>query len=496
MARKKFNPFDISAKEDANSAKEDTSYAPKAAPETSFLQVAVKPDLVQPIKLFLGRTEMFMERAKASHQPDILLEIKKIQAAAKYLLSLVHSSTILTDQRLEVELGHTAPSDTTLFYAVSHEDAVENMRGDCGTLLLVDDDRPLLEMLKLILEKQGHIVMLAENGEEALAALHTGDVDLILSDLTMPGINGYQLLEFIKADMNWRNIPVLILSGVRESMSAARCIELGADDYLPKPVNPPLLRARIASSLEKKRLRDLESAYLMQLQAEQEKSEKLLLNILPGPIAERLKKGESTIADNFPEATVLFADIVGFTQMAAQVSPAELVQTLNEIFSGFDRLVERFGLEKIKTIGDAYMVVGGLPNPRADHAFAVAEMAVEMQSELVRLNSKNGLHLRMRVGIHSGPVVAGVIGKKKFSYDLWGDTVNIASRMQSLAYIGSIQTSETTYELLKDKFTFTKRGGIEVKGKGRMTTYLLAAKDIDYSDFKSEIQESVEINPI
>ena len=470
MARKKFNPFDLSSTE-------DTSYAPKPAPDKSFLQVAVKPDLVQPIQLVLGRTEMFMDRANASNQLEILLEIQKIQAAAKYLLSLIHSSTILTDQKLEVQLGGAAPTDTQLFYAVTPSgETVEKFRPDCGRLLLIDDDRKLLEMLKLILEKQGHTVIMADSGEEALAALHTGDIDLILCDLTMPGIDGYQLLEFVKADMNWRNIPVLILSGVRETTTAARCIELGADDYLPKPVNPPLLRARIAASLEKKRLRDLETAYLTQLQAEQEKSEKLLLNILPAPIAERLKKGESNIADSFPEVTVLFADIVGFTQLASQVSAAELVQTLNEIFSAFDRLVERFELEKIKTIGDAYMVVGGLPNPLMDHAGGIAEMALEMQKELTRINTEKNMHLRMRVGVHTGPVVAGVIGKKKFSYDLWGDTVNIASRMQSLAYIDSIQMSEATFELLKDRFVFTKRGGIEVKGKGRMTTYILTGK--------------------
>jgi adenylate cyclase len=485
MPREKFNPFDISSKE-------DTSYAPKTVPDKSFLQVAVKPELVQPIKIFLGRTEMFMERARASNQPDILLEIQKIQAAAKYLLSVVHSSNILTDQKLEVELGHTSASDTTLFFAATKGEPGAKLGNDCGTLLLVDDDAKLLEMLKLILEKQGHTVVTAESGEEALAALHTGDIDLILADLTMPGIDGYQLLDFVKADMNWRNIPVLILSGVREAMSAARCIELGADDYLPKPVNPALLRARIASSLEKKRLRDLEAAYLTQLQAEQEKSEKLLLNILPEAIAERLKKGEKTIADNFPEATVLFADIVGFTQLATQISAVELVQTLNEIFSAFDRLVERFGLEKIKTIGDAYMVVGGLPNPRPDHASAVAAMALEMQNELVRLNAEKGIHLRMRVGIHSGPVVAGIIGEKKFSYDLWGDTVNIASRMQSMANIGAIQTSEATFQLLMETFAFTKRGMIEVKGRGRMTTYFLIGKHIENSVMKSQIRGSLE----
>ncbi|MGL5062226.1 MAG: adenylate/guanylate cyclase domain-containing protein, partial [Microcoleus sp.] len=180
------------------------------------------------------------------------------------------------------------------------------------------------------------------------------------------------------------------------------------------------------------------------LRGEQEKSERLLLNILPQVIADRLKRNETTIAEYFPEATVLFADIVGFTPLSAQMNPIELVELLNQIFSGFDLLCERHGLEKIKTIGDAYMVVGGLPEPRADHAEAIAEMALDMQAEIARFNTENQKYFSIRVGIHSGPVVAGVIGIKKFIYDLWGDTVNIASRMESHGISWRIQASETT----------------------------------------------------
>jgi len=212
------------------------------------------------------------------------------------------------------------------------------------------------------------------------------------------------------------------------------------------------------------------------LRYQQECAEQLLLNILPDPIAQRLKLWESTIADSFAEATVLFADLVNFTEISAQIPPPQLVDLLNQIFSEFDRLTEKHGLEKIKTIGDAYMVVGGLPMPKADHAEAIAEMALDMQQIIPRFQRDDGKPFNLRIGIHTGPVVAGVIGTKKFSYDLWGDTVNVASRMESHGIAGKIQVTATTYELLKDKYLFEKRGATLIKGKGEMITYWLTGR--------------------
>lgn len=210
----------------------------------------------------------------------------------------------------------------------------------------------------------------------------------------------------------------------------------------------------------------------------QEQSDHLLLNILPKAIAERLKLQSQTIADSFEDATVLFADIVGFTQLSARISATELVQRLNEIFSTFDRLAQQHGLEKIKTIGDAYMVVGGLPTPRADHAEAIAEMALDMQQEIRHFKRDDGEPLLIRIGINSGPVVAGVIGLQKFIYDLWGDTVNTASRMESQGLPGCIQVTATTYERLREKFIFEERGVLQVKGKGEMVTYFLKGRKV------------------
>ncbi|MEO1431657.1 MAG: adenylate/guanylate cyclase domain-containing protein [Cyanobacteria bacterium J06633_8] len=209
------------------------------------------------------------------------------------------------------------------------------------------------------------------------------------------------------------------------------------------------------------------------LRHQQEQTEKLLLNILPASIANRLKQEPGTIAEYFEDVTVMFADIVGFTQIAASVTAKTLVNLLNQIFSVFDRLSLKYDLEKIKTIGDAYMVVGGLPTRSSNHPQTIAAMALEMQNAIETFNRRNNLNLSIRIGIHTGSVVAGVIGLQKFSYDLWGNTVNIASRMESHGLPGKIQLTEDTYKRLQDKFILERRGEILVKGKGLMTTYLL-----------------------
>ncbi|MEM9541034.1 MAG: adenylate/guanylate cyclase domain-containing protein [Cyanobacteria bacterium P01_E01_bin.42] len=212
------------------------------------------------------------------------------------------------------------------------------------------------------------------------------------------------------------------------------------------------------------------------LAQEQKKSEQLLLNILPRSIAESLKEGESNIAKKYENVTILFADIVGFTKLSSKISPEELVNLLNEIFSIFDRLTDRYNLEKIKTIGDNYMAVGGLPIPQDDNTASVANMALDMIEELKAISRKYEHDLKIRIGMNTGSVIAGVIGTKKFIYDLWGDAVNVASRMESHGIPGKIQVTESTYNFLKDRYQFQERGTIEIKGKGKMLVYLLNGK--------------------
>lgn len=217
--------------------------------------------------------------------------------------------------------------------------------------------------------------------------------------------------------------------------------------------------------------------FAVRLEAEQARSEALLFNVLPAPIAVRLKSGEEPIADNCSEVSVLFADIVGFTRLSAQVSPTEMVQMLNRIFSSFDRLATVHGLEKIKTIGDGYHAVAGIPVGRSDHAEAAATMALDMLETVERLAAETGWPLKIRIGIASGgPVIAGVIGSRKYVYEVWGDVVNTASRMESHGIPCAIQVTEETRDRLRDSFTFEDRGSMEVKGKGPMRTYLLTGR--------------------
>jgi class 3 adenylate cyclase len=253
-----------------------------------------------------------------------------------------------------------------------------------------------------------------------------------------------------------------------------RCIEAGAEDYLPKPFNLILLRARINASLERMRWREREQRYLAELKVEKEKSEALLRNILPEPIVKRLSAGETTIADGFSEVSILFADLVGFTPAAARMTPERLVDRLNDIVTAFDELALSLGVEKIKTIGDAYMAVSGLPEPRHDHAETVARFAIAMMEALEANNRIDGTPaFQLRIGIHTGPVVAGVIGHHKFIYDVWGDTVNVASRLESSSNPGRIHVSEATRRALAGRFRFESRGLVDLKGRGPTQTFFL-----------------------
>ena len=301
-------------------------------------------------------------------------------------------------------------------------------------------------------------------------------LDLVLLDLMMPGISGYDVLLTLKADPKLHEIPVIMISALNELDSIVRCIEAGADDYLAKPFDPILLRARVGSSLDKKHLRDREREMIEALRVEKERSEQLLLNILPRAIVTRLNGGEAVIADRLRDVTILFADIVGFTRIASGMTAADLVHMLNQLFSEFDRLAIEHGVEKIKTAGDNYMLAGGLPDPRPDHARAVAEMALAMLEVVERTSRNLAVALQMRIGIHTGDVVAGVIGTHKFVYDIWGDTVNIAGRMESHGMPGRIHVSADTHRHLDGHFHLEPRGTVEIRGKEPMETFLLLGR--------------------
>jgi class 3 adenylate cyclase len=324
----------------------------------------------------------------------------------------------------------------------------------------------------VVKEKDGAFTLESANGRNSVQL--TGRMHFDYRHINIPGLADNTIPNYSDKDT---------ASGADQFEKTIKCIEIGAEDYLPKPFDPILLRARIFSSLEKKRLRDLDKKHLEMLnqekqllEIEQMKTEKLMLNILPRPIADRLKRGEKNISGSYPDVTILFSDLVGFTKMSSTTTATELVKLLNDLFTRFDIRAEALGLEKIKTIGDAYMAVGGLPIPRPDHAALCAEMALGMFDDLKKFNQENNADLNMRIGMNSGPVVAGVIGFTKFSYDLWGNTVNTASRMESTSQHGRVQVSPSTYEALKDAYDFEDAGLMECKGLGEIRTHLLVGK--------------------
>ena len=452
--------------------------------EESFL--AARRDLHQlchelrtPVNHIIGYSELLLDHCAdhgwAAFQPDL----RRINQAARTWLALMEKELIGQTGRDRALPPQVDPVETealsrlTASLAIPHSPNTQHPARGQGRLLLADDDEGNRELLRRRLEKLGYQVVACGDGQEAFERARAEPFDLILLDMLMPGLDGTEVLARLKAEPALRHIPVIMISALDQMEGIVRCIELGAEDYLAKPFNPVFLRARLGAALEKKRLRDAEQVYLNQIETERAKSEGLLLNVLPRAIADRLKNGESVIVDSFPEVTVLFADLVGFTGLAAQMAPAAVVRLLNDIFTSFDELASRHGLEKIKTIGDAYMAVAGLPAPRPDHAAAAARMALDMQEVLRRFSGEPHTGLSMRIGLNTGPVIAGIIGRHKFSYDLWGDTVNTASRMESHAEPDTIQVTSATANLLERHFDLARRDAVAIKGKGQLTTYFV-----------------------
>ena len=329
-------------------------------------------------------------------------------------------------------------------------------------ILVVDDTPSNIQVLSATLKDKGHQVSVATSGRQALEIVARLRPDLILLDVMMPEMDGFETCRRLKASEATHDIPVIFLTARTETADIVKGFELGAVDYVAKPFNAHELLARVNTHLTMDRLH--------------RENERLLLSILPAAIAARLKSGEAGIADHFPEVSVLFADIVDFTTLSGGMSPEPLVSLLNDLFTQFDELARHHQVEKIKTIGDCYMAVCGVPEKRPDHPAALADMALEMIESLKQFNLTRGTSLRIRIGLNTGPVVAGVIGRSKFIYDLWGDTVNTASRMEATGLPDRVQVTDQMQKALAAQFELEERGEVEVKGKGRMHTWLLVGR--------------------
>jgi class 3 adenylate cyclase len=450
----------------------------------SQFKAKLRHDLRTPLNAVKGYSELIIEDARESGRELLLADMEKILGSADQLLNQVDRLVAMTDPaalgtRESLPLFAAPPRDL-----VSH--VMESIRpiattrsigqGPSSRILVVDDILANRELLSRRLSRDGHAVSTVDSGKGALQLLAATKFDLVLLDLMMPEMNGFEVLRQLKNDPALGHIPVIMISALDEIDSTVRCIEAGAEDYIPKPFDPVLLRARIDATLERKRLRDREQAFIDELQVEKKKSDALLLNILPASIVERMRRGERTIADRFPDVSILFSDLVGFTSLAGNSSPARIIDILNELFSAFDSFADSLGLEKIKTIGDAYMVAGGVPEPRADHAVAVADMALRMMEAVREIGLRFGEPLAARIGIHSGEVVAGIIGQHRFIYDVWGDTVNTASRLETLSLPNRVQMSEATFRRVKNIFHCEARGQLDIKGKGLMPVYFLGPR--------------------
>jgi adenylate cyclase len=437
-------------------------------------EARLRHDLRTPLNSIIGYSEMILEEAGDLPQHALKEDLSVMLAAAAELLKQVDAIAGLSrGEAIETLQAR----DQTEIDAVELErllfKAEHNAWPDQGgRILVVDDVASNRDLLSRRLQREGHRVVTADSGLSALVRLNEDEFDLVLLDILMPDMNGIEVLSRLKTENRWRHIPVIMISGLSETAAVARCIEAGADDYLTKPFNPILLRARINSTLEKKRWLDREHRYLQQIETEKRRADWLLHAILPDQIVARLQGGEEIIADRFDEVSILFADIVGFSPIAARLSPSDLIRRLEEMFSRFDLLTQEHRVEKIKTIGDAYMAACGIPTPAADHADRIVALGKSMLESLRDITPDSD-RFRIRIGIHSGPVVAGLIGRHRFVYDVWGETVNIASRLESQGVADRMQISEATRRALHAPWRLEPRCSLDLRGVGTIDTYLV-----------------------
>lgn len=431
----------------------------------------LRHDLRTPLNHVIGYSEMLAEEAEDDGRIDLATDLIRIRDSGRGVLHMIED--VLTRAATGADESHRPPSpeeglselavevvaDLEAFgEATSPEEDYEVP----GRVLVVDDNELNRDMLSRRVGALGHEVTVATNGAEALEILAGGDFDTILLDIIMPGMNGYQVLSRLKADPALRSIPVIMITALDEVESAVRCIQMGADDYLPKPFNPTILQARLGALLEKKRLRDREVLYLHQIEEEQRRSDELLHVIFPAEIVRELRATSTVLPRRYDEVAVMFTDIVGFTSYSEYREPEEVVYSLQQLVHAQERLTERYGMEKIKTIGDSFMAAAGLLRPCEDPVLACVQCGLEM----IRAARELPPSWELRIGVHSGPLVGGVLGRSQYLFDVIGDTVNTAARVEHHGAPGSVTLTEAAFGQIADLAHGESLGSVEVKGKG------------------------------
>jgi class 3 adenylate cyclase len=332
-------------------------------------------------------------------------------------------------------------------------------------LLVVDDNDNNLYTLTRRLQRQGYTELsTAINGREALDLLRRERFDLVLLDIMMPEMNGFEVLEEMKADMSLRDVPVIVISAMDDMESTVKCIRLGAEDHLSKPFEPTLLKARVEASLNRKRLQDQQALMAANLRREKARADAFLHALLPPSAVGELKANQEVKPRRYGDVAVLYCDIVGFTAYCDVTPPEQVVAELQTLVSGFEELTDRHGLEKIKTIGDAYLATAGLQR----HTVSPLSAAVRCGLEMAALAASVEPHWQVRVGVHIGPVVAGIVGRRQYLFDVWGDTVNMAARICDKAPAGSVAVSADCWQWLEGEFGGRSLGQHDLKGKGSL----------------------------
>jgi len=433
-------------------------------------------ELRTPLNQIIGYSEMLQEEAAEEGNQHLLPDLDKIRSAAHHLNDLVND--LLTPAKIAAGVLDRQPE---VFAPPSTTSAQSHLTGlladrlsqpaepEHGLLLVVDDNETNRDMLSRRLERQGYTVVTASNGRQALSTLAEQSFDLVLLDVMMPELDGYQTLEQLKADPRFRDLPVIMISALDEIESIVRCIEMGAEDYLPKPFDPVLLRARIGASLEKKRLRDQEQAYLAQISAEKKRADDLLHVIFPPTVVDELKATNHVTPRRYENVAVMFCDVVEFTTYCDQHPPEAIVGYLQELVDNFEGMAMRYDLEKIKTVGDAFMATAGLLKLVENPVLNCVKCGLEMIATAPRLSAG----WQVRVGINYGPVMAGVVGRRQYLFDVWGDTVNTAARVEGLGVPNRLNISDVAWQQVAHLCRGESRGFVRVKGKGEKEMFLV-----------------------
>jgi class 3 adenylate cyclase len=419
----------------------------------------LRHELRTPLTHILGYCDLWMEDAETFFLDGFLDDLRELHGLSQRMLTRFDEIFRSIEEAGRDRTGEPV----SLVYQprlLSADNSVET-----GAMLILDDDDSNRDLLSRLLRREGHTVACAADAGQAMNLIASQLFDLILLDVRMPDSDGVQTLAAIKADERYRHLPVIMISACDEMDIAVRCIEMGAEDYLPKPFNPVLLKARVNAGLEKKRLRDREVLFLQQIQQEQKRSDELLHVIFPDEIVRELKSTNFVRPRRFDNVAVLFCDIADFTPFCDGHEPEEVVRHLQDLVEVWEDIALRHQVEKIKTIGDAFMAASGLLGNPVDHPVL---HCVRCGLDLIAASRQLPIPWEVRVGIHLGPVVAGVIGCRHYLFDVWGDTVNTAARMESHGIPGAVMLSRPAWEAVADHCHGEPLGHIDIKGKGPM----------------------------